>query len=172
MAITYIMVSVMDLISAGAIDYFLNMGLATKGWLIIPVGLVFGIIYYILFVFIIEKMNLPTPGRVDEEAGNADEIIADKGLSGLAKEYIEKLGGRSNIVEVDSCITRLRLTVNDSSIIKDEELKALGASGVLRPNKRIYRLSWNKSGTLPKKTTFIEDTITEPLSCDKFCIYL
>ncbi|NLM12274.1 MAG: PTS transporter subunit EIIC [Epulopiscium sp.] len=137
MAITYVMGIRHGFgFSAGAIDYFLNMGLATKGWLIIPVGLVFGIIYYILFVFIIEKMDLPTPGRVDEEAGNADELIADKGLSGLAREYIEKLGGKSNIVEVDSCITRLRLTLNDASIIKDEELKALGASGVLRPNKK------------------------------------
>ncbi len=122
--------------SAGAIDYFLNMNLATNGWLIIPVGLVFGIIYYFLFVIIIEKMNLPTPGRLDEEAGNAEEIIADKGLSGLAREYIEKLGGKDNILELDACITRLRLTVADSSIIKDEELKALGATGVLRPNKR------------------------------------
>lgn len=122
--------------SAGAIDYFLNMKLATNGWLIIPVGIVFGIIYYVLFVFIIKKMDLPTPGRLDEEGGDAEAIIAEKGLSGLAMEYIEKLGGRENIVEVDSCITRLRLTVVDSSIIKDEDLTALGATGVLRPNKK------------------------------------
>lgn len=122
--------------SAGAIDYFLNMGLATKGWLIIPVGLVFGLVYYLLFVVIIEKMNLPTPGRLDEEGANADDIISDKGISGLAREYIVRLGGRGNIAEVDSCITRLRLTLNDTSIVSDEELKALGASGVLRPNKR------------------------------------
>lgn len=122
--------------SGGAIDYFLNMKLATKGWLIIPVGIVFAIIYYFMFVIIIQKMNLPTPGRLDDEAGSADEIIADKGIGGLAKEYIEKLGGRDNILELDSCITRLRLTVKDSSIIIDDELKALGASGVLRPNKK------------------------------------
>ncbi|HHW68308.1 MAG: N-acetylglucosamine system or component [Epulopiscium sp.] len=137
MAVTYVMGIRHGFgFSAGAIDYFLNMGLATKGWLLIPVGIVFGIIYYFLFVFIIEKMDLPTPGRVDEEGGKADDLIADKGLSGLAREYIKKLGGKSNIVEVDSCITRLRLTVNDASIIKDEELKALGATGVLRPNKK------------------------------------
>lgn len=122
--------------SAGAIDYFLNMKLATNGWLIIPVGLVFFVIYYFLFVFIIDKMNLPTPGRLDEEAGNADEIIAEKGISGLAREYVEKLGGKDNIVELDACITRLRMTVKDSSIISDDELRTLGASGVLRPNKK------------------------------------
>lgn len=122
--------------SGGAIDYFLNMNLATKGWLIIPIGIVFAIIYYFMFVIIIEKMNLPTPGRLDDEAGSSESIIADKGISGLAQEYINKLGGKENILELDSCITRLRLTVADSSIISDDDLKALGASGIIRPNKK------------------------------------
>ncbi|MGI6084118.1 MAG: N-acetylglucosamine-specific PTS transporter subunit IIBC [Acetivibrionales bacterium] len=122
--------------SGGAIDYFLNMNLATKGWLIIPIGIVFAIIYYFMFVIIIEKMNLPTPGRMDDESGSSDSIIAEKGIVGLAQEYIYKLGGKDNILELDSCITRLRLTVDDSSIISDDELKALGASGIIRPNKK------------------------------------
>jgi len=49
--------------SSGVIDYILNWGLATKPLLMIPVGLVFGVIYYFLFVYIIERMDLPTPGR-------------------------------------------------------------------------------------------------------------
>ncbi|GGR22455.1 PTS transporter subunit EIIC [Streptomyces roseolus] len=53
--------------SAGAIDYFLNWGLATKPWMIIPIGLVFAAIYYVLFRFAITKFNLPTPGREPEE---------------------------------------------------------------------------------------------------------
>ncbi|WP_324784103.1 PTS transporter subunit EIIC [Streptomyces sp. H51] len=53
--------------SAGAIDYFLNWGLATKPWLIIPVGLVFAAVYYTVFRFAITKFNLPTPGREPEE---------------------------------------------------------------------------------------------------------
>ncbi|MFF3937652.1 PTS transporter subunit EIIC [Streptomyces phaeofaciens] len=53
--------------SAGAIDYFLNWNLATKPWLIIPVGLVFGAIYYAVFRFAITKWNLPTPGRESDE---------------------------------------------------------------------------------------------------------
>ncbi|NML48842.1 PTS transporter subunit EIIC [Streptomyces sp. R302] len=53
--------------SAGAIDYFLNWGLATKPWMIIPIGLVFAGIYYVLFRFAITKFNLPTPGREPEE---------------------------------------------------------------------------------------------------------
>ncbi|KUM90342.1 MULTISPECIES: PTS transporter subunit EIIC [Streptomyces] len=53
--------------SAGAIDYGLNWNLATKPWLIIPIGLVFGAIYYAVFRFAIVKFNLPTPGREPEE---------------------------------------------------------------------------------------------------------
>ncbi|MER6786038.1 PTS transporter subunit EIIC [Streptomyces sp. NPDC000658] len=53
--------------SAGAIDYFLNWNLATKPWMIIPIGLVFAAIYYVVFRFAITKWNLPTPGREPEE---------------------------------------------------------------------------------------------------------
>ncbi|MET9252180.1 PTS transporter subunit EIIC [Streptomyces sp. NPDC003717] len=53
--------------SAGAIDYALNWSLATKPWLIIPIGLVFAVIYYVVFRFAIVKFNLPTPGREPEE---------------------------------------------------------------------------------------------------------
>ncbi|MET7649448.1 MULTISPECIES: PTS transporter subunit EIIC [unclassified Streptomyces] len=53
--------------SAGAIDYGLNWSLATKPWLIIPIGLVFGAVYYVVFRFAITKWNLPTPGREPEE---------------------------------------------------------------------------------------------------------
>ncbi|MEV8032076.1 PTS transporter subunit EIIC [Streptomyces sp. NPDC086182] len=53
--------------SAGAIDYFLNWNLATKPWMIIPIGLVFAVIYYVVFRFAIIKFNLPTPGREPEE---------------------------------------------------------------------------------------------------------
>jgi N-acetylglucosamine PTS system EIICBA or EIICB component len=53
--------------SAGAIDYGLNWNLATKPWMIIPIGLVFGAIYYFVFRFAITKWNLPTPGREPEE---------------------------------------------------------------------------------------------------------
>jgi N-acetylglucosamine PTS system EIICBA or EIICB component len=60
--------------SAGAIDYVLNWHLATKPWLIIPIGLVFGAVYYFLFRFAITKWDLPTPGREpleEEEAATA-----------------------------------------------------------------------------------------------------
>lgn len=122
--------------SAGAIDYFLNMGLATNGWLLIPIGIVFGVIYYVLFVFAIKKLDLPTPGRIEEEGEGLNALIDEKGLHGLAKLYVDALGGAENIVEIDSCITRLRLSVNDGDKVNESELKDLGATGVLRPTKK------------------------------------
>lgn len=123
--------------SAGAIDYFLNMGLATNGWLLIPIGLAVGVIYFLLFVFFIKKFDLETPGREDDaEVAAVGEAIKNQGIAAVAAAYLEKLGGKNNIEDVDSCITRLRLTVKDASIISDTDMRALGASGVIRPSKK------------------------------------
>lgn len=119
--------------SAGAIDYFLNMGLATKGWLLIPIGLIFGVVYYLVFIWAIKAFNLPTPGRIDETEDTTGGI---SDLRDIAQSYIIKLGGSANIENVDSCITRLRMTLKDASLVNDKELIQLGASGVLRPNKK------------------------------------
>ncbi|TXC96700.1 PTS transporter subunit EIIC [Streptomyces sp. ISID311] len=59
--------------SAGLIDYVINWGLATKPWLIIPIGLCFALVYYVLFRFVITKFNLSTPGREPDEVGDAME---------------------------------------------------------------------------------------------------
>lgn len=122
--------------SAGLTDYLLNWGISTKPWMIIPIGLVFALLYYFIFLFFIKKLNLPTPGREDDEAGSLDTVLKEKTMQEVASLYIEALGGKENIEEVDSCITRLRLVVKDSEVIKDEALKAIGAAGVLRPTKR------------------------------------
>ena len=60
--------------SAGFMDYALNWGIATKPWMIIPIGLVFGAIYYFLFRVMIRKMDLKTPGR-EEDAAAEDEAM-------------------------------------------------------------------------------------------------
>ncbi len=128
--------------SAGAIDYVLNYGLATKAILLIPIGLVLAALYYILFRFFIQKFDLETPGREDEVVADIDEDIMpkdqkksdDKGANINAQAYIENLGGADNLVEVDNCITRLRLTVKDSSVVNESKLKKLGAKGVMKLN--------------------------------------
>lgn len=121
--------------SAGLFDYALNFNIATKPLLLIVVGAVTFFIYYFFFVFVIKKFDLPTPGRIDEAKEQTDDIIKDEGLAGLAAKYTIALGGADNISEIDACITRLRLNVIDSSIIKDSDLKKLGAAGVMRLNK-------------------------------------
>ena len=121
--------------SGGAIDYFLNMGIASKGWMIIPVGLGFAVLYYFLFLFFIKKFNLQTPGReTAEDYSYLNKVIEEESVE-LAEKYLEILGGENNIKSIDSCITRLRLEVEDPTIVDEEQLKSLGAKGVIKPGK-------------------------------------
>lgn len=126
--------------SAGAIDYALNYGLSTKGWLILPVGLAYAAVYYGVFVAVITRFNLATPGReaatataaaTPAPAAQPDAVPAEE--LGLAAQYLRALGGHGNLREIDACITRLRLVMVDRDLVKDEDLKALGAKGVVRP---------------------------------------
>ena len=114
--------------SAGFIDYVLNWGLATKPMLIIPVGLVFAVIYYVIFSWAIRHFDIPTIGRYDEEATIAEDTDMDE----YTQQMIEKLGGLENLEEVGSCITRLRLKVSDADKVDDAALKAMGAKGVIK----------------------------------------
>jgi len=133
--------------SAGLVDMVLSSRnpLATHWYMLIPQGLVFFVIYYVVFRFTINKFNLLTPGRelavagdetdgydVDVESGGnkADETVA------LARRYISAIGGSDNLTGIDACITRLRLNVKDSALVNDSLAKRLGASGVIRLNKQ------------------------------------
>ncbi len=121
--------------SAGAIDYVLLWENATNPLLIIPLGLGFGALYYFSFLFAIKKFNIMTPGRedIDEEALKIlDKLDADE----LGRRYYEVLGGKDNIIEADSCITRLRLTLKDVDSVSVADLKKLGATGVIKPTKK------------------------------------
>ena len=114
--------------SAGFIDYVLNWGLATKPMLIIPVGLVFAVIYYVIFSWAIRHFDIPTIGRYDEEA----TIDENTDMNEYTQQMIEKLGGLDNLAEVGSCITRLRLKVVDAEKIDEAALKAMGAKGIIK----------------------------------------
>lgn len=119
--------------SAGLIDYLLSWGLATKPYLLIPLGLAFGTLYYFLFVGIIKIFNLSTPGR-EPEADTKEEISTAKSAdtSLKAKEVLSSIGGYGNIINIDSCITRLRLKLKDTTLVNEGRLKHLGAHGVIR----------------------------------------
>lgn len=113
--------------SAGFIDYVLNFNISQKPILLILVGLVFAVIYFIVFYFAIIKFNIKTPGREDEEV-ESDEVTTEIGDS----LYLQGLGGKENLVNIDNCTTRLRLQVKDASKVNESLLKKAGARGVIK----------------------------------------
>lgn len=123
--------------SAGAIDFFLNLGIATKPWLLFLIGLVYAAIYFAVFYFAIIKFNLKTPGREDEdelaEAGKEVAAGSEK-YSSLAVQYLAALGGKENISTLDNCVTRLRLQINDVDKLDENSLKKYGAKAVIKLN--------------------------------------
>ncbi len=130
--------------SAGLVDMVLSSRnpLATHWWMLIPQGLVFFVIYYVVFRFTITKFNLLTPGRElavagDETDGQDVNVSANtkQDVSELARQYIAAVGGSANLTGIDACITRLRLNVKDSSLVNESLAKRLGATGVIRLNK-------------------------------------
>ncbi|POA36082.1 N-acetylglucosamine-specific PTS transporter subunit IIBC [Pseudomonas sp. GW456-12-1-14-TSB6] len=117
--------------SGGFIDMVLGWGRSTNGWLVVPVGLVYAVIYYAVFDFCIRRFNLKTPGREDVTAAEKSVLTENE----RAAAYIKALGGAENLVTVGACTTRLRLEMVDRNKASDADLKALGAMAVVRPGK-------------------------------------
>ncbi len=133
--------------SGGLIDMFLFGVLQGNGktnWVWIPVvGIVYFIVYYVLFSFLIAKLDLKTPGRDDNEEvklyRRSDVDARKQGAAGtadaeedeLSASICRGLGGKKNISDVDCCATRLRCTVHKSELVDDALLKSTGASGVV-----------------------------------------
>ncbi|WP_373327318.1 glucose PTS transporter subunit IIA, partial [Cronobacter turicensis] len=132
--------------SAGAIDYALMYSLpaASKNvWMLLVMGLVFFVIYFLLFSAVIRMFNLKTPGREGKESElvtNEANSNTEEGLEQLATSYIAAVGGSENLKAIDACITRLRLTVGDSALVSDAACKRLGASGVVKLNKQTIQV--------------------------------
>ncbi|WP_114786622.1 N-acetylglucosamine-specific PTS transporter subunit IIBC [Vibrio tetraodonis] len=117
--------------SAGLVDMILSSRnpLAVNWYMLIAQGLVFFCIYYAVFRTVIVKFNLKTPGREDEDSSY---LVASGNSLELAKQYLKALGGHENLTAIDACITRLRLTIKDTSVINESTLKNLGAMGVVK----------------------------------------
>ena len=129
--------------SGGFIDLFLFgilQGNAKTSWIwVIVVGIVYFVVYYLLFSFLIKKLDLKTPGRDDNEEvklykrsdleakKNADNEEVDE----LSAMICQGLGGKKNISDVDCCATRLRCTVHKAELVNEALLKQSGASGVI-----------------------------------------
>ena len=123
--------------SAGLFDYVLNFNKATHPLLLIPVGLVYGAIYYGVFRFAILRFDLKTPGREDEEAVAVETVTTG---GGRGADFVAALGGADNLTSVDACTTRLRLIVVDQGAVSEPALKALGARGVVRPSDKALQV--------------------------------
>jgi PTS system N-acetylglucosamine-specific IIC component len=119
--------------SAGLVDMVLSSRnpLAVNWYMLIIQGIVFFALYYFIFRAVILKFNLKTPGREDDDEEESS-IRGSKETGELAKQYLKALGGHDNIENIDACITRLRLTLRDTSVISEKQLKGLGAMGVVK----------------------------------------
>ncbi|HCZ0828317.1 TPA: PTS transporter subunit IIABC [Staphylococcus aureus] len=128
--------------SGGFIDYVLLGVLPnkTQWWLVIPVGLVYAVIYYFVFRFLIVKLKYKTPGREDKQSQAVTASATE-----LPYAVLEAMGGKANIKHLDACITRLRVEVNDKSKVDVPGLKDLGASGVLEVGNNMQTIFGPKS---------------------------
>ena len=133
--------------SGGLIDMVLfgvMQGNAKTHWIwIVVVGVVYFVIYYLVFRFMITKFDYKTPGRDDAEEVKlytradvnardaASGSAAPAGDDPVSALIVEGLGGKANISDVDCCATRLRCTVKDAALVRQDVLKASGASGVI-----------------------------------------
>ncbi|MDY7221169.1 N-acetylglucosamine-specific PTS transporter subunit IIBC [Halalkalibacterium halodurans] len=119
--------------SAGAIDYFINFGIATKPWVLAFIGLIYAVIYFVLFYFLIIKLNLQTPGREKEESMDETET-SSADYEEMAKAILAALGGKKNVKDLDFCVTRLRLTIHSWLAVDEKALRLAGAKGVVKLN--------------------------------------
>ena len=124
--------------SAGLIDLVLSWKtpLALNSWMVIPVGIAFFVIYYVLFRAVIAKFDLKTPGRESDDFAAEGQIQLDaRDFAAVADAILEGLGGPSNIKTFDNCITRLRVEVIDYVAVDEKKIKSSGVTAVLRPSK-------------------------------------
>lgn len=123
--------------SAGLVDWILSFKapFAQNPLLLIPIGLVVGAVYYVVFRFVIVKFNMKTPGREDDNIDETKVELANNDFTGIAKIILEGVGGPANVTSIDNCITRLRLEIKDYTLIDEHKIKSAGVAGVIRPSK-------------------------------------
>ncbi|MEG9489644.1 N-acetylglucosamine-specific PTS transporter subunit IIBC [Mannheimia indoligenes] len=125
--------------SAGLVDLVLSSRnpLAVQWYMLLVQGLVFAVIYYALFRIVIRAFNLKTPGREDDVEA---QVVNTTSHQERAKQFIDALGGKENLLNIDACITRLRLTLADMSKVNDAQLKALGSKGNIKLGENAFQV--------------------------------
>lgn len=123
--------------SAGLVDYVLSFKapMAVNPLMLIPIGLVFGVIYYVVFRFAITALDLKTPGREDDDIDETQIVLDTSDFDGMAAVILEGLGGKENVTSLDNCITRLRMEIKDYTRVDEKKIKSAGIAGIIRPSK-------------------------------------
>ena len=138
--------------SGGLIDltlFGIMQGNAKTNWImVVVVGVVYFIAYYLIFSVLIKKLDLKTPGREDDDSevklytrkdleAKNDETATNTTSDNRSELIAKGLGGKANISDVDCCATRLRCTVHDASLVSEEILNTTGAKGVVKKGNGI-----------------------------------
>ncbi|MGE5155201.1 MAG: glucose PTS transporter subunit EIIB, partial [Bdellovibrio bacteriovorus] len=133
--------------SHGFIDFALFWVNNIRPWIILILGPIFAVVYFVVFRALILRLDLKTPGREAEAAVDLADVkaaVADD----FAKELVLAFGGKSNIQGLDACITRLRVEVASIDKANPEKLKALGAAGVVTVGNNLQAIFGPKSENL------------------------
>ena len=165
--------------SGGLIDLVLfgvMQGNAKTHWIwVVVVGAVYFVLYYLIFRFMISKFDYKTPGRDDAEevklytradvnARNTASSSVPAGNDPVSAMIVEGLGGAANLADVDCCATRLRCTVNDAALVKQDVLKASGASGVICKGNGVQVVYGPKVAVIKAKLEdYLESTPKNPV---------
>lgn len=143
--------------SGGFLDLFLFgilQGNTKTSWLrIIPVGIIYFILYYVIFTFMIKKFDFKIPGREDDdtetklytkadvnarkEVGNTAGAAVTTSSDPVSELITRGLGGKKNILDVDCCATRLRVTVAEPERVRDELLKQTDSRGIVKKGQGV-----------------------------------
>lgn len=124
--------------SGGFIDWVLSSRLpaAQNTWIILIIGVIVAIVYYVIFRFAITKWDLKTPGREDDDLEAEKRVIlANDDFTSVAAIVLAGLGGKENVKSLDNCVTRLRIEVKDYTLVDEHKIKSAGIAGIMRPSK-------------------------------------
>ena len=135
--------------SGGIIDFLLFgvlQGNDKTNWLLVlPVGLVWAGIYYVVFRFLISRFKVAIPGMVMSEETSVQASKENSSLTEISISIIEALGGEANIEHVTACATRLRVSLSDSHKVDKESLKLTGATAILDVDNGIQAVYGGKA---------------------------
>lgn len=133
--------------SQGGIDFALFYANGERPWVVFVLGPVYFVLYFLVFSGLIRLFDLKTPGREDDADGASGDTSVASGDE-FSRRLVLAFGGRGNIVDLDACITRLRVGVRDVALADQSGLKALGAAGVLQVGDNLQAIFGPRSENL------------------------